>query len=123
MGRTETGDEMSAGRDVASAKYLLMVLVLSALTVGGCASPWYERHGIESKDRLFDPQSVPNLILALDDKNHVIRLQAVRYLVRLGGYATDALPKLRDIVRNDPVLDVRIHAANAIDGIRRSDIK
>jgi HEAT repeat protein len=70
-----------------------------------------------------DPQAVAALCGALQDKNAVVRREAILALAKLGPAAQEALEPLKTIARQDRDPQVRSYAAKALEKIAPGDGK
>lgn len=94
-------------------------LALIILTLNACHTPrvgWYKDYGMSSRDELFKPSSVPNLIKALEDKDYCVRHSAARALGHIGTEAKDAVPGLINTLE-DKEYRVRYYAVQALGDI------
>lgn len=98
-----------------------IALLWVAVMLAACAGNWYRKYGIQEKNMLQSPESIPGLIKALDDPEPKIRLTSMRILARFYGRASDALPKIKQMAQADPDDGVREYAKRVIPFIARME--
>ena len=64
--------------------------------------------------------SIPELILLLDDQQHLVRWAAAGSLGTFGAAAEKALPALEQMAEHEPAASARSAAADAVRDIRRA---
>jgi HEAT repeat protein len=64
------------------------------------------------------PESVPVVMIALEDSNVGIRYAAIKSLMRLGAAARPAVPRLQSLQTNDPKYAIRTAAARAVKNLQ-----
>jgi HEAT repeat protein len=66
----------------------------------------------------IEPGVYPSVVAALADADALVRMEAVKSLVKFGPAAQEALPVLLEVRQQDPDARVRQTAARALDVLR-----
>lgn len=96
-------------------------LLIAILCISACTKikselntvDWYKTYGINSKDDLNNPSSIPSIVKALSSTNAYVRIKAANSLSNMGPTAKEAMPYLIPVL-NDRSGHVRIASIRAL---------
>jgi hypothetical protein len=99
---------------------VLAVLLVAAASIYGCEESTPPVTDAAQAPWLLDPQSQIN---SLKNSDYRIRGLAALNLGKMGAKASDAIPELERLVRDDPNERVRMNASEALEKIRGATIR
>jgi len=103
-------------------KKLILCLLILLIPASSFAAQWFtEEYGVPTKNDLYNPAFLPNLIKMLDDKHYKRRIVAMKYLLIMDGGAHSAINRITEMSINDKDEDVRQRAQIMLKQMKDQD--